>query len=702
VSFTQYLALTAGATTLVVWHAFDTREQFYPAVVYLATSKVCVAVLANCGLAAVLLLGILLRTAFLGTVREAEVERAFDKAKDALMETCLAMTIFREEFNAAFVVGFVGLLFLKVWHWLVTDRADYLQSSPGASGGAHARVVAFMALLFTVDCATLQASAGHVLAHGPSVQLLFAFESALLASSVASAAVKYALHAVDSLSTGGWEAKGTAVFYLELVTDLFHLLVYLAFFLIVFAYYGLPLHLVRELYWTFRQFRQRVLEFVRYRRVTAHLNERFPDATPQQLAAGDATCIICREDMAPPLVQAAGPLGVAPMPAALRTGTRAKRLPCGHCFHMACLRSWLERQQTCPTCRAPVVQQAQAQAGATQPLHQPPGVVPPVEDQQRAAVPPVAPAEQHQAQAQAQVQHVHAGPAHGPPGDARAQLQGGGPLPPPPPLPGAPGAAQPQQPQHPLAALLWQPPGVWGGGGGGGEMWMPLPLPGGGAAAPFGWEQFLRQPGQAPVAAGQPAAPGGGAPSPQAHTPMRSPAESTGLPEQMAHSLAAAAAAHAAAQHQMQLQQHHHHHQIAVAAAAAAAAAAATAAAASGGSLGVSPGFGMPMHTPVTVPNSPAFDDDSDSVERQILSLRAQLDTLLVRVQSRSAQTPRSMSGSARQAEEGGASGDAPTPAADLPEDDGEATPEEMLRRRRLAHFRDGGDAPAFRFNAGM
>lgn len=46
----------------------------------------------------------------------------------------------------------------------------------------------------------------------------------------------------------------------------------------------------------------------------------------------DATCIICREEM-----------------------TTAKKLLCGHLFHVHCLRSWLERQNTCPTCRAPVV-----------------------------------------------------------------------------------------------------------------------------------------------------------------------------------------------------------------------------------------------------------------------------------------------------------------------------------------------------------
>ena len=38
--------------------------------------------------------------------------------------------------------------------------------------------------------------------------------------------------------------QGTYVFYLELVTDMLHLFVYLVFFVIVFANYGLPLHLV--------------------------------------------------------------------------------------------------------------------------------------------------------------------------------------------------------------------------------------------------------------------------------------------------------------------------------------------------------------------------------------------------------------------------------------------------------------------------
>ena len=47
--------------------------------------------------------------------------------------------------------------------------------------------------------------------------------------------------------------------------------------------YGIPLHLIRELYETFRNFRIRVADYIRYRKITSNMNERFPDATPEEL-----------------------------------------------------------------------------------------------------------------------------------------------------------------------------------------------------------------------------------------------------------------------------------------------------------------------------------------------------------------------------------------------------------------------------------
>ena len=89
---------------------------------------------------------------FLGTLRESEVERINDRISQAVMETCLAMTIFRDEFNVEFVAMFVILTFVKVFHWLVQDRVDYIETTPTVSRLHHMRIVSFMILLLVGNC----------------------------------------------------------------------------------------------------------------------------------------------------------------------------------------------------------------------------------------------------------------------------------------------------------------------------------------------------------------------------------------------------------------------------------------------------------------------------------------------------------------------------------------------------------------------
>lgn len=94
-----------------------------------------------------------------------------------------------------------------------------------------------------------------------------------------------------------WPSKHSWLFYLEFTADLVRLCLYLVFFLIICTYYGLPLHLIRELGITFYNLRERVIKFLHFRQLTKNMQERFPDATQQELLAGDKTCIVCREDM---------------------------------------------------------------------------------------------------------------------------------------------------------------------------------------------------------------------------------------------------------------------------------------------------------------------------------------------------------------------------------------------------------------------
>ena len=128
------------------------------------------------------------------------------------------------------------------------------------------------------------------------------------------------------------------------------------FFTILLTFNGLPIHILRDVFMTARSFIKRVNDFLRYRNATRNMNARYPDARAEDLVR-ENTCIICREEMRPweqPEAQAPG--NNAPGQATQADERlRPKKLPCGHVLHVACLRSWLERQQVCPTCRRSVI-----------------------------------------------------------------------------------------------------------------------------------------------------------------------------------------------------------------------------------------------------------------------------------------------------------------------------------------------------------
>ncbi|KAI4320103.1 hypothetical protein MLD38_033616 [Melastoma candidum] len=328
-----YAGLSLLGTLAVIYHAFGSRGQFYPAMVYLSTSKISLVLLLNMGLVLMCVLWQLTKRIFLGSLREAEVERLNEQSLREVMEILFAITIFRQDFSVSFLAMVTTLLLIKSLHWLAQKRVEYIETTPSVPMLSHLRIVSFMGYLLILDSLFLYSSLKFLIqTRQASVSLFFAFEYMILATTTVSTFIKYVFYVSDMIMEGQWERKAVYTFYLELVRDLLHLSLYMCFFLVIFMNYGVPLHLIRELYETFRNFKIRVADYIRYRKITSNMNDRFPDATAEELNVSDATCIICREEM-----------------------TTAKKLVCGHLFHVHCLRSWLERQHTCPTCRALVV-----------------------------------------------------------------------------------------------------------------------------------------------------------------------------------------------------------------------------------------------------------------------------------------------------------------------------------------------------------
>ncbi|ORZ40598.1 hypothetical protein BCR44DRAFT_1386347, partial [Catenaria anguillulae PL171] len=336
----------AGSVVASAWHK---HSHFYAAGIALARSGTSMLALLNLLLLSALVTARAIQSVIFGPLRGIEVEHLYERSWIAVTELLLAMTTFREDFDARFALYFTLLLFLKAFHWITADRVDIMEQLPSAPFLSHFRLQLFMAAMLTLDIFLCRLATASFADSGPSVMLLFGFEYTILASSMLVTAIKYFINLYDARQDNAWESKSTWVFYLDLVHDLFKLVNYMAFFVVIITHYGLPLHALRDLYLTLRSFLLKVRDLLRYRRATRNMNTRYPDATAHELAqVSDRTCIICREDM-----YAAG----EPLPSSTTANSTLdppthripKKLPCGHIFHFGCMRSWLERQQTCPT-----------------------------------------------------------------------------------------------------------------------------------------------------------------------------------------------------------------------------------------------------------------------------------------------------------------------------------------------------------------
>ncbi|KAJ3098248.1 E3 ubiquitin-protein ligase hrd1 [Phlyctochytrium planicorne] len=304
-----YGAASTALSIFVIFSAWLQRRQFYPTCLHLTRSSASLMVLLNMGLYITILLGRALQRIFFGNLRALEVE---------------------------------------------------MEQSPNLTVKFHARMIGIIALLYATDIGLLWYTVDYTFRRGASMMIIFGFEYTILISLIFSVSAKYVLHTIDLRGEHPWENKSMYIFYLELVVDFFKLITYFLFFAIVVHFYGgLPLHIIRDLYMTVRSFIQRCRDMIQYRRATANMNERYPDATAEELEATDRICIICREEMevrgaarAPAAAAAAGANGAAappplppPIVPVLGGGNAAadantpKKLQCGHIFHFRCLRS---------------------------------------------------------------------------------------------------------------------------------------------------------------------------------------------------------------------------------------------------------------------------------------------------------------------------------------------------------------------------
>jgi E3 ubiquitin-protein ligase synoviolin len=419
--FLSYPAASFTAALLLLWYALRSRQQWYLALVFLSSSRLAMVVLGNALVAFLLCTFHTMVHTFLHNprgLRLVEYEMLTDFFRWNVTETCFAFTMFRSQLSISTCAYFVLLVLGKCLHYIAELREQHIRMTQEAlfplvlyqkkrpqtdidpaenledelSGTvsipmitlSSAKLLVFLLMLQSMDIVALHYTITHIMAHGPTISIMFAFESAILLVQAWSRVLLWTFHVWDDFLSyvhdhymvqpmpapnrprrhssralvamrrlyHTWkEFRSTMVFAMELQSQAIQFILYASFFGIVMTYYGPPMNLFRELYVSFMALKDRVLAFFKYRQLIASM-DRFDNATADDLMssasaeAGEDTdanvsnnnnniCIICRDEM--------------------MVGD-CKKLPgCQHIFHKSCLREWLVQQQTCPTCRSDII-----------------------------------------------------------------------------------------------------------------------------------------------------------------------------------------------------------------------------------------------------------------------------------------------------------------------------------------------------------
>ena len=117
-----------------------------------------------------------------------------------MTETCLAMTIFREEVGAWFLVMFTALVTGKVWEWIGEGRVEILEQQPPANPRLfHTRLSISLLLSVVYDTWLFSYAVNSVIQQArPNMMVMFLFEFAILATCSFRTAFRYSLSLVEA------------------------------------------------------------------------------------------------------------------------------------------------------------------------------------------------------------------------------------------------------------------------------------------------------------------------------------------------------------------------------------------------------------------------------------------------------------------------------------------------------------------------
>ncbi|KAF9579690.1 hypothetical protein BGW38_003953 [Lunasporangiospora selenospora] len=299
---------------------------------YLQNEKLCVLVFTNMAFCLAFLAGRLFLRTFFGDLRVIERQHMYDRTLNFLLFKVVFVGAILEprwEELLIWTAWFTILGFLRVFSMLCRDRFEYITVSPNIPTRVHVKILTMLSMILVSNIAWFVLC----ISVFRSMLLLLSFECFTLLLDTVQTLVKYVIHLGDLSRQGPCESRRMVQYYIEFVTDTMILVTTLGHYLHIMYLHGISFTLIDAVLFlnmrsVFNNLRKKLASHQSYRQALSNMQALYPSATDKELEDYSDDCAICRDSM-----------------------TSAKILPCGHIFHLFCIRSWLEHHSSCPTCR---------------------------------------------------------------------------------------------------------------------------------------------------------------------------------------------------------------------------------------------------------------------------------------------------------------------------------------------------------------
>uniref|UniRef100_A0A669CQ35 E3 ubiquitin-protein ligase AMFR n=1 Tax=Oreochromis niloticus TaxID=8128 RepID=A0A669CQ35_ORENI len=336
-SLQTYTALSVALLAGSIFSAYTTPPSEFIQKLMVTLLSAYLQVLVNTFCCSLMLIAKMIQYVVFGPLRVSEKQHLKDKFWNFIFYKFIfifgVLNVQTVEEVVMWCLWFSALVFLHLMVQLCKDRFEYLSFSPSTPMNSHVRVLCLLVSLL-LDCCGLAVVCGLLGAsHGMHTLSFMAAECLLVTVRTGHVIMRYSIHLWDLNHPGTWESKGTYVYYTDFIMELAMLFLDLMHHIHMLLFGNIWLSMASlvifmQLRYLFHEVQRRVRRHKNYLRVINNMETRFAVATAEELAANDDDCAICWDAM-----------------------LTARKLPCGHLFHNSCLRSWLEQDTSCPTCR---------------------------------------------------------------------------------------------------------------------------------------------------------------------------------------------------------------------------------------------------------------------------------------------------------------------------------------------------------------